>query len=61
MRAKRYCCYQYAQFNLGRVLVMKGRVSEAKQAFTRALKYDPDYLPPRILLEFIREQGLEPI
>jgi len=61
MRAKRYCCYQYPHFNLGRVLLMKGRVSEAKQSFTRALTYDPDYLPPRMLLEFIQEQGLEPI
>lgn len=61
MRAKRYCCYQYPHFNLGRILLMKGRVSEAKQSFTRALTYDPDYLPPRMLLEFIREQGLEPI
>lgn len=61
MQAKRYCCYQYPHFNLGRVLLMKGRVSEAKQSFTRALMYDPDYLPPRMLLEYIREQGLEPI
>jgi tetratricopeptide (TPR) repeat protein len=61
MRAKRYCCYQYPHFNLGRVLIMKGRVSEAKQAFRRALSYDPDYPPAQMLLEFIREQGLEPI
>ena len=61
MQAKRYCCYQYPHFNLGRVLLMKGRVSEAKQSFTRALMHDPDYMPPRMLLEFIREQGLEPI
>ncbi len=61
MLAKHYCCYQYPHFNLGRVLLIKGRVSEAKQSFKRALTYDPDYLPPRMLLEFIREQGLEPI
>ncbi len=35
MLAKRYCCYQYPHFNLGRVLLMKGRVSEAKQSLTR--------------------------
>jgi len=46
---------------LGRVLVMKGRVSEAKQSFKRSLSYDPDYSPARMALEFIREQGLEPI
>ena len=61
MRAKRYCCYEYPHFNLGRVLVMKGRVSEAKQSFKRSLSYDPDYSPARMALEFIREQGLEPI
>ncbi len=61
MRAERYCCYQYPHFNLGRVLLMKGRVSEAKQSFKRALSYDPDYSPARMVLEFIQEQGLEPI
>ena len=61
MQAKRYCCYQFPHFNLGRVLLMQGRVSEARQSFNRALKYDPDYLPPRMLLEFIQAQGLEPV
>lgn len=59
MRAKRYCCYQYPHFNLGRILVMKGRVSEAKRSFERALSYDPDYSPARMALEFIRAH--EPI
>lgn len=61
MTAKRYCCYQYPHFNLGRVLLMQGRMFEAKQSFTRALSYDPDYSPARMLLKFIQEQGLEPI
>lgn len=61
IQAKRYCCYQYPHFNLGRVLLMKGRMLEAKEAFRRALSYDPDYPPARMLLEFIQEQGLEPI
>ena len=43
------------------VLLMQGRVSEAKQSLARSLRYDPDYLPARKLLEFIRDQGLEPI
>ena len=59
--AKRYCCYQYPHFNLGRILVMKGQMLEAKEAFRRALSYDPDYLPARFAFEFIQEQGLEPI
>ena len=61
MRAKRYCCYQFPHFNLGRILLMQGRIAEARQSFKRALAYDPDYRPPQLLLEFIQEQGLEPI
>ena len=59
--AKRYCCYQYPHFNLGRVLLMQGRVSEAKKSLIRSLTYDPAYLPPQILLEYIQEKGLEPL
>lgn len=56
MRAKRYCCYQFPHFNLGRILVMKGRIEEAERSFERALDYDPDYLPARKALEYIRAQ-----
>jgi tetratricopeptide (TPR) repeat protein len=55
MQAKRYCCFQYPHFNLGRVLLMKGRLEEATRAFERALSYDPDYLPAREALQVIRE------
>lgn len=61
MGAKRYCCYQYPHFNLGRVLLMNGRVLAAMQSFERALSYEPDYDPALKALEFIRTQGLEPI
>jgi tetratricopeptide (TPR) repeat protein len=44
-RAKRYCCFQFAHFNLGRVLLMQGRIREAKRAFEA--------------LELIRQQGLK--
>ncbi len=57
MRAKRYCCYQVPHFNLGRILLMKGRLEEAKRSFERALGYDPDYLPALKALEDIRKQG----
>ncbi len=57
MRAKRYCCYQFPHFNLGRILLNKGRTAEAKRSFERALAYDPDYLPARKALEYIRAQG----
>jgi Tfp pilus assembly protein PilF len=56
MQAKRYCCFQFPHFNLGRVLLMKGRVAEAERAFERALSYDADYLPARKALEVIRER-----
>ncbi len=55
-QAKRYCCFQYPHFNLGRVLLMKGWVEEAARAFERALSYDPDYLPALEALEVIRER-----
>ena len=61
IEAKRYCCYQYPYFNLGRVLLMQGRVSEARESLARSLSHDPDYLPARMLLEFIHEKGLAPI
>ena len=59
MRAKRYCCYQYPHFNMGRILLMKGRISEAIQSFERALSYEPDYEAARNALELIREHGFE--
>jgi Tfp pilus assembly protein PilF len=61
LHAKRYCCYQYPHFNIGRVLLLKGRVAEAKRWFESALAYEPDYEPALRALELIREHGLEPI
>lgn len=58
MGAKRYCCYQFAHFNMGRILLMKERTAEAERAFRRALSYDPEYLPALRGLEYIRGQGL---
>ncbi len=56
MQAKRYCCAHYPHYNLGRVLLMKGRIEEAVRAFERALSHDPDYGPAREALEIIRER-----
>ena len=58
MRAKRYCCYQFPHFNLGRILLKQGKVREAKILFERALKYDPDYVPAKRALEEIRKGWL---
>jgi Tfp pilus assembly protein PilF len=57
--AKRYCCYQFAHFNLGRVQLMKDQLQAAKRSFERALSYDPNYLPAHQGLAFIRSQGEE--
>ena len=54
--AKRYCCYQYPHFNLGRVQILKGQWAEAERSFERALSYDPDYLPARKALEIMKGQ-----
>ena len=59
MTAKRYCCYHYAHVNMGRILLSKGRLAEAKRAFERALAYDPAYVPALKGLELIRRLGFE--
>lgn len=51
--AKRYCCYQFPHFNLGRVLVMQGNFAAARRSFEQALRHDPDYLPARMALEYL--------
>mgnify|MGYP001190565287 CR=1 FL=1 len=57
MRAKRYCCYQFAHHNMGRVLVLKGRYEEAMRSFKKALAYDPDYEPSKQALRVLRERA----
>ena len=51
--AKRYCCYQFPYFNLGRVLFTQGNFAAARRAFEQALRHDPDYLPARMVLEYL--------
>jgi tetratricopeptide (TPR) repeat protein len=58
IKAKRYCCYQFAHFNLGRVLLEEGKIAQAKRSFERALQHDPGYEPAREGLELIRRSGL---
>ena len=57
MQAERYCCYQFAHFNLGRILLLKGDLEEAKRAFERALFHDPGYVPALRGLDYIEQQG----
>jgi Tfp pilus assembly protein PilF len=58
-RAKRYCCYQFPHFNLGRIQLMMGQLTAARRSFERALSYEPSYLPAWQGLAFIRAQGRE--
>ncbi len=53
--AKRYCCYEFAHANLGRVLLSQGKIDEAKRSFERALSHNPEYVPAIAGLELIRE------
>ncbi len=59
MRAKRYCCYQFPHYNLGRILLAQGRVTEAKRSFEKALFYQPGYESALKALEFIRRYAME--
>lgn len=56
MRSKRYCCYQFAHYNMGRVFLLKEKEEEAKRSFEKALQYDPDYEPALEALRAIREK-----
>ena len=51
--SKRYCCYQFAHFNLGRVLLAQGDLAAARRSFERALRYDPGYVAARMAIEYL--------
>ncbi len=55
--AARYCCYEFAHFNLGRVRLMQGRDDAARQSFERALDHAPDYMPARDALRWLRQRS----
>ena len=45
IKSKRYCCYQFPHYNLGRVLLSHGKIEEARRSFERAIDIDPQYAP----------------
>lgn len=54
IHSKRYCCYQFPHFNLGRLYVLKGQYTRALRSFRKALEVDPDYLPALKALEELK-------
>ncbi|MDJ0955835.1 MAG: tetratricopeptide repeat protein [Arenicellales bacterium] len=61
IQAKRYCCYHYSYFNLGRVLLHRGDIEGARAAFQRALQIEPRYRPAMEGLELIEAMGTKAI
>ena len=57
--AKRYCCYQFPHFNLGRVYLKSKLYEKARDEFKRALEIDPTYEPAQMGLELLKELGVE--
>ena len=53
-RAKRYCCYQFPYFNLGRIYIKKKQYEKAREEFKKSLDIDPGYLPAREVLELLK-------
>jgi tetratricopeptide (TPR) repeat protein len=56
-RAKRYCCYQFPYFNLGRIYLKKKTYDKARWGFEKCLEIHRDYLPAREGLELLAETG----
>ena len=61
IQAKRYCCYHFPYFNLGRVLLHRGDIEGARTAFQRALQIEPHYRPAIEGLELIEAIGTKAI
>ena len=59
--AKRYCCYQFPHFNLGRVRFMQGDLDAARRSFEEALRHEPDYPAARMALEYLDATVGKPI
>lgn len=58
-RTKRYCCYQFAYFNMGRIYLKKKMYREAREELKKSLEIDPDYEPAAQALELLKELGIK--
>jgi tetratricopeptide (TPR) repeat protein len=54
--ARRYECYHYPHFNLGRIYLAKGMLKKALEEFGKALEIQPDYTSAREAVEAIKQQ-----
>ena len=61
MRAKRYCCYQFPHYNIGRIYLKKNLYEKAREEFKKSLAIDPDYFPASEALELLKESGVKDI
>ena len=59
MRAKRYCCYQFPHFNMGKIYLKKKMFEKAREEFQKSLAIDPSYAPAREALELLKESGVK--
>lgn len=59
MGAKRYCCYQFPHFNMGRIYLKKKLYAKARDEFQKSLAIDPDYAPARQALELLKQYGVD--
>jgi len=59
MRTKRYCCYQFPHFNLGRIYLKKKMYEKARQEFEKSLEIDPNYLPALEGMEILKALGFK--
>lgn len=59
MRAKRYCCYQFPHFNMGRIYLKKKKYEKAREQFKKSLEIDPDYAPALEGLELLKALGVK--
>ncbi|MCZ6481345.1 MAG: tetratricopeptide repeat protein [candidate division NC10 bacterium] len=61
MRAKRYCCYQFPHYNMGRIYLRKKMFEKARKEFQKSLAIDPDYAPASEALELLKQSGMQEI
>jgi Tfp pilus assembly protein PilF len=59
MRAKRYCCYQFPHFNMGRIYLKKKMFEKAREQFKKSLQFDPNYAPALDALDLLKESGVK--